>query len=311
MTNVRELVIKTISDQNLSQREVAKSIRYSASALTNYLNGRYGAGVAKIEAALVAWLRKVGVAVSDDALPTRFIDTKASAAVYEACASAQEEGCVAVVIGPPGVGKTMGLRAWERDARKENLPFVSVEADVATTYVALIRKIARALDLGDGKPAAALLDAIKERLARVPALLIIDESQHLNVRALEAVRSIHDATGAGVVFAGSLMLSATFEEGDGSRYELAQLQDRVAIFERITPLSATEISSFAHKWLGSAIDDPEALSMLREQSRGVPRRLVRLLSHCRRMSDGGSKKITEAMVRDAARRLVGAQREAA
>ncbi|HLY94415.1 MAG TPA: AAA family ATPase [Gaiellaceae bacterium] len=304
---IRDLVKKTIEAEGYRQADVAEQIRYSHASLASYLGGKYGAGVSKIESALATWLRKHGALLEggEEAARERYIETRCSATVIDACSSAQEEGLLAAIIGPPGAGKTIGLTEWQRQARKEKLVHVSVAADVTTSYVALIRKISRALGLGDTRPAAVLLELTKDHLARTPALIIVDEAQHLGVRALEAVRSIHDATGVGVVLAGSLTLSRTLEHEGDSGYELAQLQDRIAIFEKVALLSPAEISAFAAAWWGGPVaqlGDAEALAELRTLSRGVPRRLVRILSHCRRLGDG--KSVSGALVREAAKRLV-------
>lgn len=300
---ILDTVRRTISEKNYSAATVASAIGYSSSSLSLYLADKYPASAARLEAALVPWLRREGATLAAGGDESRVVDTKAVRAIVEACTEAQEQGLIAAIIGAPGLGKTFGLRAYEAQARRAGVRFISITATVATNAISIVRAIASALRLKPA-PMAQLIDAIIEKLNREPSFMIIDEAQHLNARALESVRAIHDATMTGVVFAGSLQLSLTLEAGDGTTLELAQIQDRVAVIEHLAVLSPAEVGRFIRQWYGAQVEDADAVAAIREVSRGVPRRLVRLLGHCRKLSDGSPKALSAELVREAAKRLV-------
>ena len=303
-TTIRELLQKTIDAKSYTAAAVAQAINYSESTVSMYLSGKYKANTARIEAAIVPWLRREGVSLAgadDDS----DVETRTVQAVRNACTSALEEGLMAAVIGPPGVGKTFALQRWQAWARKERLRFVVITANVHTSAVALLRELGVALGLRD-RTAALLLAAIIDKLNREPSMIIVDEAQHLGVKALETIRAIHDGTMTGVVFAGSLQLKSTLEEGDRHSVELAQLQDRIAIVEHVTAMSPLEVSRFVRRTLGVDIVDPQAMEAIREVSHGIPRRLVRLLTHTKRLADGSGKPVSAGMVTEASKRLVAA-----
>ena len=289
------------------QTEIARAIGYSTGALSGWFKGSYNADARKLEASLVAWLRRNGYAV-DETPGEVYVETRASQTAVRACTVAHEEGALAAIVGPPGTGKTMGLRAFERHARAEGIRYVLVTATtVSRSAVAIVRKISKALGVSCDSSAALLVDAIIEKLARDTAVVIVDEAQHLEVKALEVLRSIHDETRTGLVLCGSEELEDTLQvRGDGRR--LAQLRDRIAQFERTRAMQPIEVAKFVERIVGAEVDD-DALAEIHKISRKVPRRLARLLAHCRRLSAESGKLITVALVREAARKLADALEE--
>jgi DNA transposition AAA+ family ATPase len=300
---IRELVKKTQNEKGVTTTEIAKAINYSVPSTSQYLADKYAANPAKIEAAFVAWLRRQGVSTTGEDFGSRFIDTDATTKVFNACRAAQEEGAITVIIGAPGLGKTVGIRRWMDYARREQLRFIHITAHRLTSAVSFVRDLGVQLGLRD-RTAAQLVNSIQAALNGEPSVLLIDEAQHLDVRTLEVIRGISDATMTGVVFAGSLALAQKLDEGDGTAPELAQLQDRVAVIERLKPLTALEVNRFVRQWTGVDVMDAEAMDAIRDISRGVPRRLVRLLTHTRQLAEGSGKSITGPMVRVAGQRLV-------
>lgn len=303
-TEVRRLVERAKEQGGYDLPDIAKATGYSVSSLSSFLNGRYGARGTRIVAACIAWLRSIGVSIDKDAFEL-YLPIRSSETVRQCCTMAQEEGSMVAVIGPAGVGKTTGLESWMRMARVEDVRHVFVRCRPTTTAVALIRNIADAMDLPHKASSDLQLAAICEALRREPAVLIVDEAQHLGTRALEVVRSIHDATMSGVVFSGSMQLAKTFEEGEGHEIELGQLQDRIALREYLGALKPLETARFAEEWLGGVKLDAATKTELHAISRGIPRRLVRVLNHSQRMATASSAPIDAQLVRQAAKKLVG------
>lgn len=300
-TTIRDLAKATMAEQNVNIRELAKAIGYSGPSISQYLAGKYGASTRRLEAALSAWLRRNGKPVRASDVGEVQIATRAAETIVSTLTEAFEAGDLAVIIGPPGCGKTNGLRAWEAMARAEEWSFISIQASVVTTPVTLLRGIGAELGIKGGN-AGSILERIIEALQRKPSFIIVDEAQHLPFRALEALRAIRDATSTGVVFCGSVALERTLLFGDTTSVELAQLQDRVAEVVRVGPLTPVEVTRFCREILPE-LKDAEAVAALRDVSRSVPRRVVRLLTHLRKLH-GASDAITVDMVREAGSRLV-------
>jgi DNA transposition AAA+ family ATPase len=318
---VLEKLQSVMKNEGYTTRQVSKSINYSHSALCSYLAETYKADASAIEAALINWFSRKGdplmLEVVDESnkdlveqstwIPRSFIETKASADVVSSCFFANEQKCMVAVVGAPGVGKTLGVREFMRRARLEEINFVAISTNCMATPAHLMRKIADEMRLATRGSAAEIADRIIGKLRRDPAVVIIDEAQHLNVRCLEALRHVHDESGCGLAFIGSQMLYRTLTDGDETHYELKQLQDRIVDIKTVGVLDYSGLTRFASAWLGMGQKtlDTGAIGRLRAMSKGVPRRIDRLLRAARRISDEqGGVEITADLLEAAEKRLV-------
>ena len=106
------------------------------------------------------------------------------------------------VIGAPGVGKTTALVRYAED-----VPGVHYIA-MSPAQSSMSRMLARVCEVLDGHTSITGAADLHEQIIyairdRAPKALLIDESQHLDDRSLDELRSIHDATGLPMVFAGN------------------------------------------------------------------------------------------------------------
>jgi DNA transposition AAA+ family ATPase len=319
---VLEKLRSVMENEGLTTRQVAKRINYSHSALASYASETYKADASAIEAALLNWFTQLGdplmLEVIDAStkervdggeawIPRAYIETKATVDVVSSCLFANENKCMVAVVGAPGVGKTIGLREFMRRARRDEINFSAISTNCMATPAHLMRRLADDMRLSTRGAAAEIADRIIAKLRRDPAVVIIDEAQHLNVRCLEALRHLHDESGCGLVLIGSQMLYRTLLDGDESHYELKQLQDRIVDIKTIGCLDHIGLTRFASAWLGMGMNtlDPGAIGRLRAMSKGVPRRVDRLLRAARRIStEQGGISITAELLAAAEKRLV-------
>lgn len=318
---VLEKLKSVMKNEGLNTREVARKINYSHSALCSYLAATYKADASAIEAALINWFVQQGdplmLEIVDETnkeligeetwIPKSYIETKTSTDVVRSCHFANEQKCMVAIVGAPGVGKTLGVREFMRQARREEIKFSAIATNCMATPAHLMRRLADDMRLTTRGSAAEIADRIIGKLRRDPAVVIVDEAQHLNVRCLEALRHLHDESGCGLVFVGSQALYRTLTDGDESHYELKQLQDRIVDVKTVGVLDFGGLTKFASAWLGMGCKtlDPGALGRLRSMSKGVPRRVDRLLRAARRISDEqGGVSITAELLEAAEKRLV-------
>lgn len=80
-------------------------------------------------------------------------------------------------------------------------------------------------------------------------MLIIDEAQHLSVKAVEEIRSIHDQAKVGVVFMGNAPLNAKFD-GLGRTADYAQLFSRIGLRRKINKPRQKDMCAILAGWEG-------------------------------------------------------------
>ena len=116
-----------------------------------------------------------------------------------------------------------------------------------------------------------------EMIAGRRFVLIVDEAQNLEDSVLETVRLLSNfetsyAKMLQIVLAGQPQLSDKLAQP-----QLAQLRQRLAVLARLEPLSAAETANYIEHRLkvagysGAPLFTPDAVSLVAERSRGIPR----------------------------------------
>ena len=164
--------------------------------------------------------------------------TNALDEITMAVSFAEAAGDISLIYGDAGLGKTFSLKEYVR-SHPDTVYVELKDCDKSTKGVcekilACIGKEQRGLD-------RLLVDSIIEFLRNSPRLIIIDEAQHLSLRALENIRAINDATETGVVLCGNPTVYDRMH-GRGQAH-FAQLYSRIGIRRHIMEPSLEDIAS--------------------------------------------------------------------
>lgn len=164
--------------------------------------------------------------------------TNALDEITMAVSFAEAAGDISLIYGDAGLGKTFSLKEYVR-SHPDTVYVELKDCDKSTKGVcekilACIGKEQRGLD-------RLLVDSIIEFLRDSPRLIIIDEAQHLSLRALENIRAINDATETGVVLCGNPTVYDRMH-GRGQAH-FAQLYSRIGIRRHIMEPSLEDVAS--------------------------------------------------------------------
>ncbi|NYZ12856.1 AAA family ATPase [Azospirillum sp. RWY-5-1] len=261
---VVERVRAYLSTNSIPQAQLAREIDLSASAVSGVLKGSYAGDTDEVARKMLAWLdlragRGAGATVLPGRLP--WIATPTTRAIRTALQYAHQLGDITVIFGGAGLGKTVTIRDYVA-----NTPAVwVVTADPTTAGVGpLLEELALALGLRDAPlhPARLRREVIR-RVDGTGGCLIIDEAQHLTKAALEAVRSIHDATRIGLVLSGNASVYDRLH--GGSRPEdFAQIFSRVGRKLKLLAPKDGDVDPLAAFF---GFTDAAALAFLREKAK--------------------------------------------
>lgn len=236
----------------------AKDAGVAYATFAAFLNGTYNGNNDKIGADVQKWLRarkeRAQTVLAKPQIPG-FVMTPTAAKIIPTLQYAQMAPDFGVLIGAPGLGKTLALDHYR--ATNPNVWMATMEPASAKPGM-MLREIARSM----GMELKALGDAsheVKRRVKGTQGLLIIDEAQHLLVPALDQLRAIHDAAKIGIVVSGNEKLSALI--GGGSRKpELAQLSSRVGMRVNLKRVMAGDVDALLKAW---GVTDEGELKWLR------------------------------------------------
>ncbi|KXA72521.1 MULTISPECIES: AAA family ATPase [Alcaligenaceae] len=290
--------------EDLTQAQISGLTGIGKARLSQWLNGVYTGNVAAIEADIRRWLesRRAAAAVSAT-LPAApgWVETPTARAVLSALSFSQMAEAVSVIYGGAGVGKSTALKQYQR--RAPNVWVVTATPAVSAPGPILTR-IAQTLGIRTTGAVHVIEANIVERVRETRGLLVIDEAQHLTHRALDAVRSIHDAAGIGLALVGNEIVYSQLTGGQ-RQVGFAQLFSRVAKRVRLSRAKDADVLALLDAW---RIDDAEA----RQLCLGIGRRpgALRGLSQTLRLASmfaatSGAARPTAEHVRDAWQDLGG------
>jgi general secretion pathway protein A len=141
-----------------------------------------------------------------------------------------------------------------------------------------------------------------------PAVLIVDEAQHLSPELLEEIRLLTNLETSSekllqIILSGQPELERKLRDP-----KLRQLRQRITLRYRTSQLSLSETNSYIEERLriagskGETIFPPEAIESIQEYSRGVPRVINVLCEHALINAFAGrQKQVSVALIHDVAR----------
>lgn len=246
---LRDRMRSQMTRDGLSQAATAREIGISASALNQWLQGKYAGSNDEVEARIDTWLaaRERRDAASS-AMPTQpeFFRSPSTEKVINALSYAQTAGDIVCIYGNPGVGKTKSFRHY-RDTNPS--VWIATMSPDSAGLVPCLEEVAEAVGLRDaGGGARRIARAIRRKVEGTRGLLIIDEAQHLSTAALEELRiAIHDATGIGLVFAGNPEIYSRLTGGNRSM-RFAQIFSRIGMRLFIPRPTVGDVRALAAAW---------------------------------------------------------------
>lgn len=233
-----------ITDNNLSQRQVADQLSISSTAVNQYLKGGYKGDVKGLEVKIKALFERSAEKILDKK-SFGFVPTPNAKKTLDVIRYAHVECEIALITGCAGLGKTQALTEYSK--RSPDVIFIETEP----TYTAkiLLKEICKKMNLDDNGGLHAMSESIVNRLKNSGRMIMIDEAELLPYRALEILRRIHDKAGIGLVLAGLPRLLMNLR---GARSQHVQLYSRIAFhFDLGEKLDRNDINALAEATLGT------------------------------------------------------------
>lgn len=184
---------------------------------------------------------------------------------------AKAAGDISLIYGEAGLGKTVSLKEYQKG--HPDVIYIELK-DCEKSLKGVCEKILYHIGKECHGTDRILVEAITDYLAAMPKLIIIDEAQHLSIRALENLRAINDVTESGIVLCGNPTVYDRMH-GRGQAH-FAQLYSRIGIRRHIIEPSLEDITSIFNPYSL----DKESLLYLHQLAllRGGIRNCVKVLN---------------------------------
>jgi len=214
--------------------------------------------------------------------------TYRKAMTYMRHALLRAEGFI-IITGQPGMGKTTLINDLLQGEKNNR---VKIARLVSTQMAAddLLRLVAYAFELNpEGLDKATILNRVARFLEQQHqngrrALLIVDEAQDVNEKALEELRLLTNIQIMGHQLLQIFLVGQEELRDVISAPSLEQLHQRVIAATHLEPLSVTETSEYIkHRlqrvgWSGTPMISNQAYSIIHQFSRGIPRQINQICS---------------------------------
>lgn len=208
-----------------SQQQIAKEMALSPSVISQFLKQSYKGNNEEVAKTVLKYLEMAKLRMAGTGHVHFYEDMHNTKLVTFSCFHAHRHGCIALVCGDAGAGKTTALARYAG----EHPGVIMVTANACTSSAASIlqmvgRKAGRTLA---GKKEA-MMASLVDYFRNTGRLLIIDEADHLTLAALQAVRNLNDEAGIGIVFSGNTKIYTQMMQGSRCS-ELEQLRTRTPV----------------------------------------------------------------------------------
>ena len=282
---------------------ISQEIGLAYGTFSVWMGGKDAGDNERIAQAVAKWLATRGArAAAREVLPRApsYIATPSAKAFTTTLEYAQYAPDLVIISGGAGVGKTTAADEYRRG--HPNVWLFTARPSFSTMQP-MLEQLLVTLDTTE-RAASRRSGAIIRRMIGSQGLLIVDEAQHLQVGALDELRSIQDASGVGLALVGNETVYSRLE-GQGRTPQYAQLFSRIGMrTQRATPLVA-DVDALIDAW---GITNPGQRRTLRAIGRkpGALRGMTKVLRVAHMLSAGDAAEpgvLTEDHIKAAWSRL--------
>lgn len=304
---LKERIADFLLSQNISQNQLSKTLGLNAAYLTGYMKeGKSFRYANKVEALIKTYLDNFIEIKPKNQAELPFLQTKDAKSINAVIEWSVEDRDMGVIIGDAGTGKSRTVKEFV----KNHPEAVLIEATISTNARALFRMLCVKFGVNMSKNIDEMIRDVAAELKKVQKLIIIDESEHLPYRALEAIRRLYDFSGSPVILVGTRKLLNNLTGAKRTNLEYAQLSSRVGskwFLEGLTYLNADK-QKINRDLIGVCklfgVENLELVNLIENFTRGNFRKTEKLLKRAKKLAEINSCEIDEACINEATKMLL-------
>ena len=232
--SLTEELRKIIKEENISQKEIAKKLNYSQSAVNTYLNGKYEGNYEEFEAALARFLEHFKSKKAYKWAHLDFVKTSIATRFFNIASICHLNSEIGLCSVSSGLGKTTAIKNYA----KNHSGVIVIDPDEDISVRTLLKLIGRELRLkiAHGMSSQEFTAKIVERLIDSEYLIIIDEAENIDSSCFRTLRKIHDRCNftCGLLFVGTERLAANLARMQG---EFGYVTNRLGFIETLDKLT--------------------------------------------------------------------------
>ncbi|WP_195836284.1 AAA family ATPase [Campylobacter portucalensis] len=219
---MKEITVKLnefLNDNNISASALSRAIGVSSAVISQFRQGLYKGDVKTIAQKVERYIDNYHNKTAPKNLDEFFVskDVKMANFIINEAINERE---IALLYGVAGSGKTTILKEFAKNAPNAIL----LEVTCHTTARVLLDELCEALKIETGRGVNTKLRLVAKFLKDNDKIILIDEAEHLALRALEDLRRIYDFSHTTMILCGTEILLNNLM---GRNKELKQLYSRI------------------------------------------------------------------------------------
>lgn len=296
LTRIRNLVER----DGYSQNTIARKIDVSPAVVSQYLNNKYSGDIETLENKLSRLLELKIEEKKYSKISLSFAKTTVANKVFNIAQICQLNGEIALCTGRSGLGKTTSIKEY---ARKHSGVIVidpdeNISARILLSYFSKPLKLSQA----QNEPSNVFAEKVVNKLNNSGKLIIVDESENLDVTCFRTLRKIHDRCNGtiGLLFIGTEALADKLSKLGG---EYDYLFTRFSYIDNLDTLTLSDVRLLANQIFPNCNDN--LVELFNKVSRSNARVLFNLLKRTRDIAISSNEELNAKMIK-AASSYVGA-----
>ena len=206
---------------NVSQNALSRVLGINASAISTFRKGEYKGNNEELARKIELYIQNTNNKKTNSEMDTsKIYETNDKKMADFVINEAYVDGQIALITGEAGSGKSTIVKEYARTHPN----CILIEATLHTTAKVLLEILSDRLHLSYHRSLHDKVVAIAKELSRRDCIVIIDEAEHLPLRALEDLRRIWDFSQKGFVLVGTEILTKNLMGKNG---DLKQLYSRI------------------------------------------------------------------------------------
>lgn len=277
MQSISKTLSEFLASNSISQAALARSIGVSAATISQVLKGEYKGdlkGIAQKISSYIGNYTQKPKNETKEGIKTQTRDMKMVKFIIDEAVNEREIG---LIYGTPGTGKTTALKHYASTHSNAIL----IEATVHTTASVLLAMLREILGLDSSKNLDSQLRAIGKHLGASDRILLVDEADHLPIKALEDLRMIAEFSKTPMVLCGTHVLLTKLMGIDKK-----QLHSRVCGKHQMMGLSKSECDEIFGEYIY-------------EHSKGNFRSSAKLANRAKRLAQLNGVELDAVVVKEA------------
>ena len=296
MKAMRDQVAAIMEAEDLSQADVARQTGIAPATFHAWYRGNYEGNNDRVATTVQVWLtsrEEQKRAASRVPKPPSFIATPTAEEIHDALRYAQVMPEITVVAGGVGLGKTVSCRRYQ--VTNPNVWMATMDPSTSGVH-GMLSELVDVMGVTE-KSASKLARAIGRKIEGSGGLIVIDEAQHLDTKALDQLRSLYDRYDVGIALVGNETVYARLE-GEGRKAMFAQLFSRIGVRVTRARPRANDICRLIAAW---NVTDKEMVRFLKAIAGkpGALRSMTKVLQVAKILSAGADEEMSIAHLKAA------------